>query len=265
MKDVLTHRPLENSLYKSHHPDNTDNTDTVGVSSEDEAEGMEDILGVSRRLNKPSPTEPLPPELAVPEEEGMIRVPKKDLKRAQGILKDILAGRKVHPSAGATQEDVPFQVPGVQAGDTSCELYHQSFKSTRSLCRHMKTHTGDTGWSCDWCGKVLASKVMYELHMKSCSQEKGHWCQECNKGYTTKQALVAHLKVKHGPAPTVEQLICPTCSKVFKVIKTMWEHMASHKGPFHCRVKGCSAGLFLLPKHLNRHMEEKHRFSARKE
>ena len=43
------------------------------------------ILGVSRRLNKPSPTEPLPPELAVPEEEGMIRVPKKDLKRAQGI------------------------------------------------------------------------------------------------------------------------------------------------------------------------------------
>ena len=61
------------------------------MSSEDEAEGMEDILGVSRRLDKPSQTEPLPPELAVPEEEGMIRVPKKDLKRAQGILKDILA------------------------------------------------------------------------------------------------------------------------------------------------------------------------------
>ena len=87
-------------------------------------------------------------------------------------MKDILAGRKVHPSAGATQEDVPFQVPEVQAGDTSCELYHQSFKSTHSLHHHMKTHTGDTGWSCDWCGKVLASKVMYELHMKSCSQKK---------------------------------------------------------------------------------------------
>ena len=226
---------------------------------------MEDILGVSRRLNKPSPTEPLPPELAVPEEEGMIRVPKKDLKRAQGILKDILAGRKVHPSAGTTQEDVPFQVPGVQAGDTSCELYHQSFKSTRSLRRHMKSHTGDIRWSCDQNGKVLVSNFMYELHMESCSQEKGHWCQECNKGYITKQALVAHLKVKHSPAPTVEQLTCLISSKVFKVIKTMREHMASHKGLFHCRVKGCSAGLFLLPKRLNRHTEEKHRFSARKE
>ena len=129
----------------------------------------------------------------------------------------------------------------------------------------MKRHNGDIGWSCDWCGKVLASKVMYELHMKGCSQEKGHWCQECNRGYTTKQALVAHLKVKHGPASTVEQLMCPTCFNVFKVIKTMWEHMASHKGPFHCRVEGCSAGLYSLPKCLNRHTEEKHIFAARKE
>ena len=234
------------------------------MSSADEAEGMGDILGVSRRLNKPPSAGPSPPEPPALEEEGMIKVPKKDLKRAQGILKDILAGRKVC-ATGATQEEVPFEVPEVQAGDTNFELCRQNFKSTRSLCHHMKTHTGDTGWSCDRCGKVLASRVMSELHQKGCGQEKGHWCQACKKGYTTKQALVAHLKVKHGPPPTVEQLTCPTCSKLFKLVKTMHEHMASHKGPFFCRVEGCSAGPFSLPKHLNRHMEEKHGFSARKE
>ena len=37
----------------------------------------------------------------------------------------------------------------------------------------MKTHTGDTGWSCDWCGKVLASRVMSELHQKSCALVPG--------------------------------------------------------------------------------------------
>ena len=113
VKDVLTCRPLESSVYKSHHPDDTDDPDTINMNSEDEAEGMEDILGVSRRLNKPPPVEPLPPEPTVPEEEGMIKVPKKDLKRAQGILKDNLAGRNVCASTGATQEDVPFEVPEV--------------------------------------------------------------------------------------------------------------------------------------------------------
>ena len=151
VKDVLTCRPLS-SVYKSRHPDDTDDPDTIGMSSEDEAEGMEDILGVSRRLNKPPPAEPSPPEPAVPEEEGIIKVLKKDLKRAQGILKDILAGKKVCASTGVTREDVPFKVPEVQASDTSCELCHQSFKSTCSLHHHMKTHTGDTGWSCDRCG-----------------------------------------------------------------------------------------------------------------
>ena len=118
------------------------------MSSEDEAEGMGDILGISRRLNKPPSAEPLPPEPPVLEEEGMIKVPRKDLKRAQGTLKDILAGRKVCVTR-ATQEEVPFEVPEVHAGDTNCELCQQSFKSTRSLCHHMKTRTGDTGWSCD--------------------------------------------------------------------------------------------------------------------
>ena len=54
-------------MYKSHHPDDTDDPDVVGVSSEDEAEGM------SRRLNKPPPAGPSPPEPPALEEEGMIK------------------------------------------------------------------------------------------------------------------------------------------------------------------------------------------------
>ena len=129
----------------------------------------------------------------------------------------------------------------------------------------MKTHTGETGWSCSRCGKILASRAMSDLHLRSCGQKKGHWCQECSKGYTTKQALVAHLKAKHGPAPSVEELTCPTCGKIFKLIKTMREHLATHKGPFPCWVEGCQAGPFSLPKRLNWHLEKAHGFSARKE
>ena len=239
---------------------------------------MGEVLGISRRFQKPAPslTEsstvksgPATPSdtatPAVPEEEGTIYVKRKDLRRAEGILKDILAGKRVRMSTGASCQDVPFEVPKVQAGERDCQLCRQSFKSTRSLKHHMKTHTGETGWSCSHCSKILASRAMLDLHLRSCGQEKGHWCQECSKGYTTKQALVAHLKAKHGPAPSAEELTCPTCGKFFKLIKTMWEHLATHKGPFPCRVEGYQAGPFSLPKRLNWHLEKAHGFSARKE
>ena len=248
VKDVLTCQPLVNSTYKERHPEDTDDPGAVGVSSEDEAEGMGEVLGISRRLQKPepspaesstaklgsaTPSDPATP--VVPEEEGVIWVKRKDLRRAEGILKDILAGRRVRMSTGASCQDVPFEVPIVQPGERDCLLCRQSFKSTRSLKHHMKTHTGETGWSCSHCSKILASRAMRDLHLKSCGQEKGHWCRECNKGYTTKQALVAHLKAKHGPAPSIEELTCPTCGKIFNIVKTMREHLTTTKGPFHCQ------------------------------
>ena len=230
---------------------------------------MGEVLGISQCLQRlagpePSPAPSSPP--SAPTEEGIIKVQKKDLKRAQGILGDILAGRKVRAVSGASCEDVPFQIPAVQAGERDCSLCHQSFASTKALRHHQKAHTGDTGWSCEVCGKVLSTKLMLELHITSCGKiTKQHNCKECGRGYTTKQALVAHLKAKHRPPPTPEELTCPTCGKLFKVHKTMREHLAVHKGPYPCPVEGCGEGPYSLPKRLNRHLADKHGFAARKQ
>ena len=76
---MLTCWPLVASTYKERHLDDTDDPGAVGVSSEDEAEDMEEVLGISRRLQKPvpSPVEPStaksgPATPAGPEEEGII-------------------------------------------------------------------------------------------------------------------------------------------------------------------------------------------------
>ena len=179
-----------------------------------------------------------------------VRVPKKDLKWDAKLLQDLSAGKRVRIPARASRNEVPFEVPDVGAGDTDCALCRQSFKSTRSLRQHMETYTGETGHSCQY-GKILASRAMLELHKKSCRKEKGHWCRACNRGYTTKQALVHHLKAKHGLVLTKEELTCATCGKEFKVVKTVQEQLASHKGPFYCQVPGCGVGPFSLPKRLN--------------
>ena len=205
--------PLVPSTYKSHHPDDTGEPGDVAGSLEDEATGMEEVLGITRRLHKPSPVQPSPaspspapePTSSVLEDEMTVRVPKKDLKWAAKLLQDLSACKRVRIPARASRDEVPFEVSDVGAGDTDCALRHQSFKSTRSLRQHMRTHTGETGHSCQ-CGKILASRVMLELHEKSCGKEKGHWCRACNHGYTMKQTLVHHLKAKHGPVPTKEEL-----------------------------------------------------------
>ena len=224
VKDVLTCTALAPSTYKAQHPGDTDDPDAVGGSSKDEAEGMEEVLGISWHLQRPAEPEPSPAPPTPPSAptEGVIRVQKKDLKRGQGILGDILAGRKVRAVSGASCKDVPFQIPTVQASDRDCSLCHQSFASTKALKHHLKTHTGDTGWSWEACGKVLSTKLMLEFHTASCGKgSKQHNCKECGKGYTTKQVMVAHLKAKDGPPPTQEELTCPTCGKLFKVLKTM--------------------------------------------
>ena len=173
IKDVLACTNLTPSMYKARHPDDTNDLEAIGGSSEDEAEEMEEVLGISRHLQRPVEPEPspaLPSPPSAPTEEGIIKVQKKDLKRAQGIIGDILAGRKVRAVSGASCEDVPFQLPMVQAGDRDCSLCHQSFASTKVLKHHQKTHTGDTGWSCEVCGKVLSTKLMLELHAASCGK-----------------------------------------------------------------------------------------------
>ena len=173
-KDVLTCHPLVPSLYKSRHPDDMDEPNNVGGSSEDEAEGMEEVLGVTRRLYKPllaqpSPAQPSPtqPSPEAPEDRDTIRVPRRDLKWAAKLLQDLSVGKKVKLPVSASREEVPFTFPDVMAGETDCALCRQAFKSTRSLQRHMRTHTGETGYSCQY-GKVLASRIMLDLHQKSC-------------------------------------------------------------------------------------------------
>ena len=138
-------------MYKSRHPDDMDEPGDVGGSSEDEATGMEEVLGITRRLHKPSLAQPSPaspspapePTSSVLEDEMTVRVPKKELKWAAKLLQDLSAGKRVRIPARANRDEVPFEVPDVGAGDTDCALCRQSFKSTRSLRQHMRTHTGE--------------------------------------------------------------------------------------------------------------------------
>ena len=137
---------------------------------------MEEVLGVTRRLYKPSPAQPSlaqsspaqpSPEQPspkqsspeVPEDRDTVRVPRRDLMRAAKLLQDLSAGKKVKLLVIASREEVPFTVPDVLVGETDCVLCHQAFKSAWSAEAYEDPYWGDGVFLSVWEGPGLENHV----------------------------------------------------------------------------------------------------------
>ena len=268
------------SEYKSRYPDDTDKAQDIGLSS-DEATGMEEQVGVARRITvpKPSPRESTaavgrPSDAAGPAgpPEGSVKLGSNKIVINKGVLRSIKRGAELalkgnlpssFASTTATSGDVPFEIPQPAKHAVHCDMCQKDFPTSKALRRHLRLHKGETHHMCKKCGKHLTSSHMMDMHEISCgSTEFAHNCKACGSGYHTKQALVQHLKVHHPPA-SKEECTCPDCKVEFKLVKTMREHRATHRGPFQCPVEDCPA-IFSLPKHRNCYLREKHGFDAKR-
>ena len=272
------------SEYKNRHPDNTDEPQDMGLSSDDEATGLKEQIGIARRitlsrpyLSGPStapgtvgPAGPSGPPTEPPA--GFVKLGPDEVVISKGVLWGIKRGAELalkstlpasFSSATASAGDLPFDVPQLLKHAVHCTFCRKDFPTSKVLRRHLRMHRGETNYICQKCGKHLASSCMMDMHGASCgSKEFLHNCQACGKGYHTKQALVQHLKVHHPPA-SEKECTCPDCKVVFNLVKTMREHWATHRGPIPCPVEDCPT-VFSLPKHCNHHLQEKHGFDARR-
>ena len=284
IKDVTICADIILCEYKNRHPDNTDEPQDMGLSSDDEATGLKEQIGITRRitLSRPSPGRPsTAPGTASPAgpsgsptepPAGFVKLGPDEVVISKGVLQGIKGGAKLalkgtlpafFSSATASAGDLPFDVPQLPKHAVHCTLCRKDFSISKALRRHLRMHRGETNYICQKCGKHLPSSCMMDMHEASCgSKDFPHNCQACGKGYHTKQALVQHMKVHHPPA-SEKECTCLDCKVVFKLVKTMREHWATHRGPFPCPVEDCPS-VFSLPKCCNRHLREKHGFDARR-
>ena len=87
--------------YKSRHLDNTDKPQDVGLSSDDKATGMEEQVGVARRITVPKPS-PMEPTAAVGKlsdaagpagpPEGFMKLGPNEIVINKGVLRSIKRG-----------------------------------------------------------------------------------------------------------------------------------------------------------------------------
>ena len=257
VKDVTICQDICMSAYKLRYLDNSEDPPDVGLSSEDQATGMEEIIGIAHRvtLSRPSPasapstsqpTRPaMPPgDPSVPK--GSVKLASDEVVIKKAVLRGIKRGAELAlkgqaPASfslgQATAGDIPFEVPTPAPHQVHCDICRNDLPTPKTL-RHLRAHKGMTHYSCPKCGKHLASGRTWDMHKESCgSADFAHNCQKCGKGY--------HLKAKHQPAPSAADRTCLECGVVFNLLKTMRKHRAVHRGPFPCPVEGCKEELSL--------------------
>ena len=192
---------LKESWWKILHPSNTEDDCAVGLSSEDEAEGLEPTPGVSRHSFGGPPTpeaQPalVPPQLQVAEDEVVVK--KRALKRVKQQVSALLHGEDLPEGAQAREvTEVPYEVPAVSRGETTCPVCRQVFKSHHCTMVHMGVHRGEK-FPCSKCGKVLATKRTWTEHTQACVQ--GNWVAYpvCRQEYASAVIMQKHHCAKHG-------------------------------------------------------------------
>ena len=147
LKMVWECSDLKVSWWKILHPSNTEDECTIGLTSEDEAEGLEAAPGVTRCSFGGPPTleaQPAPvlPQLHPAEDEVVMK--KRALKCVKQQVFTLLRGADLPEGAQAREvAEVPYEVLAVPRGETTCPVCRQVFKSHHRVTIHMGIHRGE--------------------------------------------------------------------------------------------------------------------------
>ena len=196
------------SAYKIRHPDDTDDPQDVGLSSDDEATGMREQIGIARWITVSHPDRFVSPpysqgRAATPPAEdrapstgtsgpsgeppaGFMRLGPDEVVIKKVVLCGIKRGTKLalegHLPAAfsvgpASAGDVPFAIPKPSKDEVHCTFCRKDFPSTKALRQHLRMHAGKSVHVCSRCGWHLASRATMGMHQRSCgNQDCPHNC-----------------------------------------------------------------------------------------
>ena len=265
VKDVLAIESIQRSRHKEAYPEDSDEAEDIGLSSEDEAEGLPDTKYVMRKYKgkrstyrtrsssqatastmtspekgvpapPPAPTTTPAPAPATASTSGIatVQVPVAALEQVKAAIDNIIAGlpstSTTTTTTGTSQPSaasaLPFPVPVVQEGDKKCLICKRSFWDTTALKKHIKTHTGAQKYTCPNAG--------------------------CHRKLVSKVSYDNHMST----CGVKKTLNCPVagCGKQFATQQALGAHRITHiKLPEAQAYCACGAGPFSTAKYKKDH------------
>ena len=223
VKDVLAvtmwHCPITNDLC----PRDSDSGDDIGLSSEEEAEGLSDCDYIRRKYQvrkktkttersvASSGTMTSPPPSSSTRRSPRFSPPSATVTTDQptpststATTSTAVASGQHHcwgtlfPASkwsyreqwwcvgGSGSASMPFNIIPPKLGDKVCNVCQRKFHNTTALRRHQKTHTGQQRFHLSKCKlpRKLSSRISYDKHLTTCQQAKTFKCRTGKCGKT---------------------------------------------------------------------------------
>ena len=79
------------------------------------------------------------------------------------------------------------------------EICSKSFCQRHKLNDHIRVHTGERPFGCDFCHKTFRIKNNMKKHLRIHTGEKPYLCSVCYKRFSSKSGLNSHMKHCHDP------------------------------------------------------------------